>query len=454
MSSDEVVIEARNVSKRYEVYATPRDRLKQLIVPRLYRLSRSIIRPLLSEQPVKPPHFFREFWALQDVSFRVKRGETVGIIGRNGSGKSTLLQIVCSTLAPTQGDVTVQGRVSALLELGSGFNPEYTGRENIFLNGQILGLSHTEIDQRYEAIVEFADIGHFIDQPIKVYSSGMVVRLAFAVAVNVDPHILVVDEALAVGDAAFQRKCMLWMEKFTASGGTLLFVSHSGEQVRTLCDRALYLREGRVAANGTAKEVCDLYDKDALRKHPSVDTQYSSPETLPREGIKSPILPPFAKCAAHFGGSQANIVEAWTEDEGGRIRAAFSTNERFIWAFRIKFSAAYESVVFGFMIKTKEGVNLYRANSITFGDRPMSVRAGEIVIARFAIDSHLGPNDYFLNCAVSTDETGEMVFLHRIVDAQIVTISSMAAGGGGLVDMQVSFSSQRDVPVNVPLKAH
>ncbi len=233
MSSDEIAIRVTNLSKCYQIYATPRDRLKQFIVPRVRSLAR-----------IKPRQYFREFWALRDVSFEVKKGETVGIVGRNGSGKSTLLHLICGTLSPTAGSVETSGRVAALLELGAGFNPEFTGRENVYLNAALLGLSNEETAQRFDAIAAFADIGDFIDQPAKTYSSGMVVRLAFGIQAMVEPDVLVVDEALAVGDEKFQRKCFARLEDLKNRGTVILFVSHSAPQVVELCDRTLLLEDG------------------------------------------------------------------------------------------------------------------------------------------------------------------------------------------------------------------
>lgn len=197
----DIAIKVENLSKCYPIFDTPRDRLKQMIIPRLQRA-----------YGFSPRKYYREFWALRDVSFEVKRGETVGIMGRNGSGKSTLLQLICGTLAPTGGSLEVNGRIAALLELGSGFNPDFTGRENVYLNASVLGLSQQEIEARFQSIADFAEIGDFIEQPTKTYSSGMIVRLAFAVAINVDPEILIVDEALSVGDELFQRKCFARIE--------------------------------------------------------------------------------------------------------------------------------------------------------------------------------------------------------------------------------------------------
>src|SRR5690349_1239485 len=234
MFSSNIVIQVKNLSKCYHIYSRPQDRLKQSVMPRLQQLVGRA-----------PSRYFREFWALREVSFEVNKGETVGIIGRNGSGKSTLLQLICGTLTPTYGTVTTQGRIAALLELGSGFNPEFSGRENVFLNGAILGLSKEEVDSRFDDIAGFADIGEFIEQPVKIYSSGMVVRLAFAVQAMVDPDILIVDEALAVGDEKFQRKCFARLEELKSKGTSILFVSHSGSQIVELCERALLLEHGK-----------------------------------------------------------------------------------------------------------------------------------------------------------------------------------------------------------------
>jgi lipopolysaccharide transport system ATP-binding protein len=244
----DIAIRVQNLSKCYQIYDTPRDRLKQFLLPRFRRA--------LSKEHKQ---YYREFWALKDVSFEIKKGETVGIIGRNGSGKSTLLQIICGTLFPTNGSVQTNGRIAALLELGSGFNPEFTGRENVYLNGALLGLSKEEVDERFEAIASFADIGEFIEQPVKTYSSGMFVRLAFAIQANVDPEILIVDEALAVGDAYFVHRCMLRFNELQKSGATILFVSHDANSVRNLCSRAIWLVDGGIKQQGDSSEVVDVY---------------------------------------------------------------------------------------------------------------------------------------------------------------------------------------------------
>ena len=267
MSSTEVVIEARNVSKRYEIYATPRDRLKQMILPRLIRGGRRLAAGVGIDQPEAAPQYFREFWALRDITFQVRGGETLGIIGRNGSGKSTLLQILAGTMAPTAGEVAVNGRVAALLELGSGFNPEFTGRENVLLNARILGLTQREIEARYDQIVEFADIGEFIEQPVKTYSSGMFVRLAFAVQAHIDAAVVIIDEALAVGDVFFTQKCFRRLHELVSGGAAVVFVSHDMAAVTQFCTKALVLDHGREQYRGNPVAAIRRYmaqDRDAL----------------------------------------------------------------------------------------------------------------------------------------------------------------------------------------------
>ena len=245
--SSEIAIKVENLSKCYQIYGQPHDRLKQSIYPRLQRLAGK-----------QPKQYFREFWALKEISFEIKKGETVGIIGRNGCGKSTLLQMICGTLNPTSGSIQTHGRIAALLELGSGFNPEFTGRENVYMNASVLGLSNDETSSRFDDIVAFADIGDFIEQPVKTYSSGMMVRLAFAVIAHVDADILVIDEALAVGDAFFTQKCMRFLRTFMKTG-TVLFVSHDTGAVVNLCNRGVLLDHGSVVMEGHPKEVTEKY---------------------------------------------------------------------------------------------------------------------------------------------------------------------------------------------------
>jgi len=262
--SDDIVISVENISKAYRIWNDPSARL---IAPVLAATSGifpqdSALRQKLSAQAQS---YYRDFYALKDISFKVRKGESMGIIGRNGSGKSTLLQIIAGTLQPTSGSVTVKGRVAALLELGSGFNPEFTGRENVYLNAAILGFSRTQTDERFDSIASFADIGNFLDQPVKTYSSGMLMRLAFAVQTAVEPDILIVDEALSVGDAPFQAKCFARIRALQETGCATLFVSHDIGTVRTFCQQAVWLVNGQSQGQGNSIKVCDAYNRDCLR---------------------------------------------------------------------------------------------------------------------------------------------------------------------------------------------
>src|SRR4030042_2418113 len=297
MSSNDIAIRVNNLGKCYEIYNAPCDRLKQFVAPRLQRL----FGP-------SPKQYFREFWALKDVSFEVKKGETVGIIGRNGSGKSTLLQLICGTLTPTSGTIETSGRIAALLELGSGFNPDFTGRENVFMNGAILGLSQEEIKERFEDIAAFADIGEFIEQPVKIYSSGMLVRLAFAVSVCVDPAVLLIDEALAVGDAAFQFKCMDRLRILTSNGTTILFVSHDMGMVKNFCHYVLYLHGGQERARGAPDEMAELYFLDMRDEQRRYATGGKAVTVKPFLGEKNGIA---------FGTEEGHVLSAcFTNSQG------------------------------------------------------------------------------------------------------------------------------------------
>jgi len=325
----DIVIRVQNLSKCYHIYDAPRDRLKQFVVPKLCRA----FPPLRNVFPTPHsplPTYYREFWALKDISFEIKKGETVGIIGRNGSGKSTLLQLICGTLSPTGGNVETNGRIAALLELGSGFNPEFNGRENVYMNATVLGLSKEEIDARFDDIAAFADIGDFIEQPVKTYSSGMIVRLAFAVTVSVEPDILIVDEALAVGDAAFQFKCLERLKQLTQSGVTLVFVSHDIQMVKSFCSRAIYLYGGEVKAIGTAEHLAELYIMDT-RDEQQKQRASNARRVVPKPSVSS-------QHGLAFGTSQGRIVKA-EFFESGLTQAVFAGGE----SADILIEAAYES---------------------------------------------------------------------------------------------------------------
>lgn len=419
MSSD-VAITVRHVSKHHAMFARPEDRLKQMVVPRLERL---IGRP--------PRRYFRDFAALSDVSLEVRRGETVGIVGRNGSGKSTLLQIICGTLRPTAGEVSVNGRVAALLELGAGFNPDFTGRENVLLNAAILGLSRAEIDQRFDAIAAFADIGEFIDQPVRTYSSGMYVRLAFATAINVDPDILVVDEALAVGDEAFQRKCFARIEDIRKGGGTILLVSHSAQSVVQLCDRAVLLDAGEKLLDGAPKLVTGQYQRlmnatgaDAQRIREDIRAGRLAPEAAPA-AADNPLpvadldaFDPNLKSPSRVDYDQAGatIRDVRIVNAAGRQVNILTSGGRHWLEYRVDFDRDLQSVDFGTLIKTTTGIELGGASTNLNGPS-LDVVAGQSILVRMGFDCPLAPGTYFLNAGTRARLDGELRYAHRILDA-------------------------------------
>jgi lipopolysaccharide transport system ATP-binding protein len=324
-----VAIRVSGMGKCYQIYDRPQDRLWQS----LWRGRKT---------------FFREFWALRDVSFEIRKGETVGIIGRNGSGKSTLLQLIAGTLTPTTGEVLVNGRIAALLELGSGFNPEFTGRENVYMNAAILGLSTNEIDGRFDEIAAFADIGDFIDQPVKTYSSGMMLRLAFAVSVCVDPDILIVDEALAVGDMAFQHKCMDRLRKLTRSGTTLLFVSHDIYAVKSFCQRALYLEQGRSKGTGDAGELIEQYLLDIRDAEKKALGEPGAVQRKPAIGTQK---------AFAFGTDQGRVIRAFFLDNGG-TQSSYTFGDRVAFRVEIEIGASIPSPALSVFIKDTRMIDL------------------------------------------------------------------------------------------------
>jgi len=417
MSSD-VAIRAEGVGKCYHIYKSPGDRLRQL----LWRGRRQL---------------FEEFWAVRGVSFEIQRGETVGIIGRNGSGKSTLLQLVCGTLSPTEGSVDVHGRVAAMLELGAGFNPEFTGRENVFLNGQILGLTRPQLDARFDSIAAFADIGAFLDQPVKTYSSGMVVRLAFAVMAHVDADILVIDEALAVGDALFTQKCMRYLRAFRERG-TLLFVSHDTAAVTNLCHRALWLQQGKVRMTGPSKAVCEAYLEQLFEslQGKSIAPEARKPTPMKRSGPPvdqrlrylnaSPYrndleLQNFDPGAASFGKGGANVTEVTLNDEEGNRLAWVVGGETVTLTIRAVASRPLRRTIIGFFVRDRLGQNLFGDNTyLATRDEPLSVDEGALVEARFVFDMPLLPvGDYSINVAIAEGDQGAHIQHQWIHDALI-----------------------------------
>lgn len=466
MSSD-IAIKVENLSKSYQIYGQPRDRLKQFVIPRLQRLFGQ-----------HPSRYYRDFWALKDVSFDVAKGEAVGVIGRNGSGKSTLLQIITGTLSPTSGSVTTHGRVAALLELGSGFNPDFTGRENVYLNGTLLGFSTAQIDDKFDAIAAFADIGEHLEQPVKTYSSGMLVRLAFAVQVQAAPDILIVDEALAVGDALFQKRCFQRIENLLSGGTTLLFVSHDQESVRTLTTRALLLHKGQAVHWGQSSEVVLRYRKllhdeesayfagltaDMVERATQSPLPSDPPDTAPVA------LNPDTSDAWHaanlgsdhrsFGDGAVRINNVQTLDSEGNACSLFYPGERILIRITCISYTSIEKLNVAIRLRNKEGVKMYSWGTL---NQDMSYRvsntdaplfwaqhfaAGATFQVLMECDCALGENLYEVQASVSHEETMNYLsqrMLHWLDEAAFfkVSVKRDEYFFGGVVDLQMSASWQ------------
>lgn len=400
MSCEEIVIDARTLSKRYEIYNTPRDRLKQLVLPQLLQIANRAGTVLGISKPKSPKSYYNEFWALHDISFQVKRGETLGIIGRNGSGKSTLLQILAGTLSPTSGEVKASGRIAALLELGSGFDPEFTGRENVFLNGRILGLSREEIETRYDQIVEFADIGEFIDQPVKTYSSGMFLRLAFAVQAHIDASIVIIDEALAVGDVFFRQKCYARLQQLRDSGAAILLVSHSMPDIEQYCERALLLDHGEVQFIGSSSEAAKHYY--LLHQPRTIFTGESSPEKIPERSPHNKHSISIPDGAAidisnrpQVSNGQAYCIELALCNEYGEPCNSFRQGDIAGFYCIFELNENIEVPLFGVLIINDRGVIVHGKNAWQYGsDVPTGLIAGDRIICRQKISLQLAPGEY------------------------------------------------------------
>lgn len=399
--SSEPVIEVRGLGKAYHIFDRPQDRFKQM----------------LSQGRRQ---YYRPFEALHDVSFSVGSGETVGIIGRNGSGKSTLLQIICGTLEQSAGEVIVRGKVAALLELGAGFNPEFTGRENVALNASVLGLSNEQIAERFDDIVAFADIGEFLDQPVKTYSSGMVVRLAFAVIAHVDADILVIDEALAVGDAYFVQKCLRFLRKFSQEG-TLLFVSHDTTSVMGLCDRAVWLERGAVRDLGPARDIVGDYleglykqqdgegltrgqaDKSRSAAAPEQEYRDQRDALINGSNLRNDIaLQPFDEGAEELSDGSVEIVDVAFLDNGERLSWMVGGEQV---SLRISYTSTIDlqRPMIGFKVKNRLGLGVFGDNTdLSFRDNPVPTPAGKLCVATFDFTMpRLPSGEYMLDVAIS-----------------------------------------------------
>jgi ABC-type polysaccharide/polyol phosphate transport system ATPase subunit len=385
-------IHVQHLSKKYQIYARPGDKLREML-----RLCR---RPL-----------HREFWALEGISFDVSAGETLGIIGQNGSGKSTLLQVLAGIMRQTRGDCIVRGKVSALLELGSGFNPEFTGRENVIMNGAILGFDTSEMHRRLEAIARFAEIGSFLDQPVKIYSSGMFMRLAFAVAVNVDPDILLVDEALAVGDLIFQHRCMHRMNELRQSGKTIILVTHDLGAVTRFCDRAILLDQGRLLEDSTPDKVVQKYRALVFERESRYGFQDGAvetvgPATIDRAGTGVPVVQGIPNIDHRFGNGDAAIIGIELLDETGRPTREVFGGQHLVIRISAEFKRVVDRPILGFTLCDRLGIEISACNTSHSGRILPPACEGQIYTTDFRFPMpHLGPGSYSVSPAVACGDT-------------------------------------------------
>jgi lipopolysaccharide transport system ATP-binding protein len=424
-----VAISLESVSKSFQIYEKP-----------LHRLMQGLFRG--------KKQFYREFKAVSDITFEIPKGETVGIIGRNGAGKSTLLQMICGTMTPTSGTVQINGRVAALLELGSGFNPEFTGRENVYMNGAILGLTRDEVEDRFDDIIAFAEIGDFIDQPVKTYSSGMYVRLAFAVIAHVDADILIIDEALSVGDALFTQKCMRFIRAFKEQG-TLLFVSHDMGSVLSLCEKAVWLEKGIVKSSGEAKQVSEEYLQYTLQETYQdeaslVSTKFERPqkqETVKAQKsnpVKKKILSVAeyeseCKVTSNIANSsgwktgEAEIVDVTLEELDSHSEGiVFKGGEQVKLSIHAKTYKDLENPILGFVVKDRLGQDLFGENTLPETNRnPVSFRAGETLLGEFTFTLPMLPNgEYAVMASIADGDLYENIQHHYLHDALLINVSS------------------------------
>ncbi len=406
----DIAISVNNITKLYKLYEKPTDRLKESLG--------------FSKQKK-----YKEVYALSDVSFDVRKGECVGIIGTNGSGKSTILKIITGVLNPTMGSVVVNGRISALLELGAGFNQEYTGLENIYVNGTIMGFSREEIDARLDEIINFADIGEFIHQPVKTYSSGMFVRLAFAVAINIDPEILIVDEALSVGDVFFQAKCYHKFEEFKRAGKTILFVSHDLGSVAKYCDRVVLLNKGVKKTEGEPKEVIDIY-KQVLVSVPAAEQRKNLEEEISR------YLKPENKNGRwysqlevnpqllDYGEKQAEIVDFALVDEDGKINSGIVKGAEFTIKMKVEFHEDISDPLFCFTIKDPQGTEVTGTNTMLERIDTGLYKAGTEHVVEFKQKMTLQGRSYLLSLGVVGFGGGRFTVYHRLYDVCDINVIS------------------------------
>lgn len=398
----EYAIEAEKISKVYRLYDRPRDRFLEAINPKKRRS--------------------KDHYALTDVDLKIKKGETVGIIGTNGSGKSTILKIITGVLSPTSGNITVNGRISALLELGAGFNMEYNGIENIYLNGTMMGFSRKEIDERLDSILQFADIGEYVYQPCKTYSSGMFVRLAFAVAINIDPEILIVDEALSVGDVFFQSKCYHKFEEFKEQGKTILFVSHDLSSIAKYCDRVILLNKGIKLDEGGPKEMIDAYKQVLVGQYKVTDDSEVSMDDLSR--MSSEAAEAVNPDALEYGTGDAKIRDYYITDKNGTRTTAIIKGEEFTIHFSVDFTADIKAPIFAFTVKNIRGTEITGTNTMYEKAFLEPVKSGDTKTVTFRQRMDLQGGEYLLSFGVTGYEQDKFQVYHRLYDVLNVTVVS------------------------------
>lgn len=399
-------IQVKHLSKMYKLYNKPSDRLRETIGMKV---------------PVK------EHYALHDVNFNVKRGETVGIIGTNGSGKSTILKIITGVLNPTEGSAEVDGRISALLELGAGFNPEYSGVENVYLNGTMMGFSKEEIDARLQDILDFADIGDFVYQPVKSYSSGMFVRLAFAVAINIDPEILIVDEALSVGDVFFQAKCYRKFEEFKEMGKTILFVSHDLSSISRYCDRVILLNRGVKLDEGSPKAMVDMYKQLLVGQDPTKAVQSTENENLSEESKEEESWQEHFQVNPNlleYGSKLAEIVSFVVEDSKGRYTNTIEKGDTFRIKMKVKFHESIQEPIMAYTFKDIKGTEITGTNTMFEKAHVENSDAGSECTVVFTQDMFLQGGEYLLSFGCTGYKDGEFTVFHRLYDACNITVVS------------------------------
>jgi ABC-type polysaccharide/polyol phosphate transport system ATPase subunit len=414
MTQSPIVISATHLSKRFKIYPKPSARLKEWLT--LNRARRH-----------------DDFWALRDVNVTVRRGECLGIIGENGSGKSTLLKILTGTLSPTSGTCHVEGRVLALLELTTGFNRELTGGENIRLNAQLLGIDPQYVNSRYSDIVEFAGLGEFLDRPIKLYSSGMLVRLAFSLFAFLEPDVMIIDEALAVGDAAFQRKCYRRMEEMICNENrAVILVTHDSQAITKFCTDAVWIDHGQVRLAGKPTEVVEEYLKHVLNKHAGPSAIENS--TLPTNGGASPEIPaqgllPRGESAIIYSSAGAQMLGVWLEDESGKVIASVNVNQPFMICYAMRILRPAKELVFGVRLVTIRGDWMFGTNTMQQRVQTPAYQAQDVELVRWPVRPGLGTGEYFLSCGCSEGDDPHR-FLLREVDAYPFSVRGLSASGG------------------------